>query len=155
MLGRIRPDKTRAWEKLADHFQQIKNVHMKDLFAKDPQRFDKFSVRMGNILVDYSKNRINERTIQLLTDLANEAGLKDAIDKMFSGDCINETENRPVLHTALRNRDNSNLTGIFQVFLNRNSSSQGIGPTGIFKSNGLNLQNKIVDIQPILSPEHF
>jgi len=107
MLGRIRPDKTRAWEKLADHFQQIKNVHMKDLFAKDPQRFDKFSVRMGNILVDYSKNRINERTIQLLTDLANEAGLKDAIDKMFSGDCINETENRPVLHTALRNRDNT------------------------------------------------
>jgi glucose-6-phosphate isomerase len=107
MLGRIRPGKTRAWEELADHFQQIKNVHMKDLFAKDPQRFDKFSVRMGNILVDYSKNRINERTIQLLTDLANEAGLKDAIDKMFSGDCINETENRPVLHTALRNRDNT------------------------------------------------
>jgi glucose-6-phosphate isomerase len=104
---KINPDKTRVWKKLSEHYDQIKNVHMKYMFKEDPERFNKFSVRFNNILVDYSKNRINEQTLKLLLDLASEVNLKDAINKMFSGDYINETENRAVLHTALRNRDNT------------------------------------------------
>jgi len=107
MLNRISPDKTQAWEKLTDHYQQIKDIKMKDLFSEDFQRFKKFSIRFNSILVDYSKNRINEQTLKLLTDLAEEVRMQDAIDKMFSGKFINETENRPVLHTALRNVENT------------------------------------------------
>jgi len=107
MLNRISPDKTQAWKKLADHYQQTKDVKMKDLFNEDFQRFKKFSIRFHSILVDYSKNRINEQTLKLLIDLAEEVRLQDAIDKMFSGKFINETENRPVLHTALRNVENT------------------------------------------------
>ena len=106
MLDRTNPDKTKAWEKLTDHYQQVKNVQMKDLFSKDSKRFEKFSIRFNSIFVDYSKNRINEQTIKLLTDLAEEVRLQDAIDQMFSGHYINETEKRPVLHTALRNQEN-------------------------------------------------
>jgi len=106
MLDRINPDKTNAWKKLTGHYHQIKDVQMKDFFNKDPQRFKKFSIRFNSILVDYSKNRINEQTLKLLTDLAKEVRLQDAIGKMFSGDYINETEKRPVLHTALRNVEN-------------------------------------------------
>jgi glucose-6-phosphate isomerase len=80
---------------------------MKDLFAADPERFSKFSLRLGDILIDYSKNRITRETLNLLIALANEAGQKDAIDKMFGGEKINETENRAVLHIALRNRENT------------------------------------------------
>ena len=107
MLYRKNPEKLEAWEKLANHYKKIKHVHMKELFAGDPERFDKFSVRLDNILVDYSKNRITEQTMDLLTGLAREAGLETAIEKMFSGDLINETENRAVLHTALRNMDDT------------------------------------------------
>lgn len=107
MLKKIRPDKTKAWQNLTEHYSKIKNIHMKDLFQEDPERFSKFSIRFNNILVDYSKNRIDEQTLELLLDLANEVNLQDAINKMFAGDYINETENRAVLHTALRNRDNN------------------------------------------------
>ncbi|MCP3898611.1 MAG: glucose-6-phosphate isomerase, partial [Desulfobacteraceae bacterium] len=62
MLNRISPNQTKAWQKLAKHFQQIQDVHMKDLFSKDQNRFEKFSVRFNSILIDYSKNRINEQT---------------------------------------------------------------------------------------------
>ena len=80
---------------------------MKTLFAEDPQRFDKFSIRFNDIIVDFSKNRITAETIKLLIALAEESGLKNAIENMFGGEKINETENRAVLHTALRNRDNT------------------------------------------------
>ena len=80
---------------------------MRDLFAADPKRFDKFSLRFGDILLDYSKNRITAETVPLLLDLAREVGLKDWIEKMFRGEKINSTENRAVLHVALRNRTNS------------------------------------------------
>ncbi|OQY52069.1 MAG: glucose-6-phosphate isomerase [Desulfobacteraceae bacterium 4572_89] len=120
MLDKISPDKTKAWEKLADHYIQTKDVHMKDLFLKDPQRFEKFSIRFDSILVDYSKNRINKQTLKLLMDLAEEVRLRDAINKMFSGNYINETENRPVLHTALRNRENK------PVFVDGNDIMPGI-----------------------------
>jgi glucose-6-phosphate isomerase len=85
----------------------MKDVHMKDLFANDPQRFNRFSIRFNDILLDYSKNRITEETLHLLIELADEIGLSDAIHQMFAGAKINETENRAVLHTALRNRVNS------------------------------------------------
>jgi len=107
MLNQIRPTKTRSWQKLADHYQDVKAIRMTDLFARDPDRFNKFSLRFNDILIDFSKNRITEDTLELLAGLAAEIDLADAIEKMFSGDRINETENRPVLHVALRNRSNA------------------------------------------------
>lgn len=77
--------------------------HMRDLFAQDPERFQRFSIRLDDILFDYSKNIINQKTLQLLLQLADDCQLKDAIHEMFAGIKINETEQRSVLHTALRN----------------------------------------------------
>ncbi len=95
---------TRAWKALADHHAQVKDLHMRDLFAQDPQRFSTFSLRLGTVLFDYSKNRVTEETMRLLRDLAVRAGLPDRIEAMFHGQKINATEGRAVLHTALRNR---------------------------------------------------
>jgi glucose-6-phosphate isomerase len=107
MLKKIDPTSTKSWKKLAKHFKQMESVHMRDLFAQDPKRFEKFSLRFNDILVDYSKNIITDKTKDFLTGLADEIDLKDGITKMFTGDRINETENRSVLHVALRNRKNS------------------------------------------------
>lgn len=104
MLPKIDFTTTQAFKYLADHFITINESSIKDLFAKDPERFDKFSIYLGDILLDYSKNRINEETMALLIQLARECKLKDAIEAMFNGEKINETEKRAVLHTALRNR---------------------------------------------------
>lgn len=95
-----------AWQALKKHQQEIANVHMRDLFAQDPQRFERFSLRLGDILFDYSKNRITEKTRSLLVDLARQANLAEKIEAMFHGEKINTTENRAVLHIALRNRAN-------------------------------------------------
>ncbi len=102
MLKKINPTKTEAYKKLSKHFKEMKNTHIRELFNKDKNRFDRFSLGYEDIFVDFSKNRITEETIRLLIDLAKEVDLKDAIEKMFAGDFINETENRAVLHTALR-----------------------------------------------------
>jgi glucose-6-phosphate isomerase len=107
MLNKINPVDTKSWERLTAHYELMKDLHMKDLFAEDPERFRKFSIRFNDILVDYSKNRISKETLKLLFGLADETGLRDAIEKMFRGDRINETENRAVLHIALRNRQNT------------------------------------------------
>jgi len=107
MLPKIDPTATAAWKKLATHHTEMQRVHMKRLFAEDPERFTKFSVRFDDILVDYSKNRVTVETLSLLQNLAGACGLKDAIGKLFAGEPINETENRAVLHTALRNRANT------------------------------------------------
>ncbi len=107
MLKKINPTQTKSWRKLADHFEQMKSVRMKDLFVQDPGRFNKFSLSFNDILLDYSKNRITEKTLQLLLGLADEAGIKEAIESMFAGEKINQTENRAVLHIALRNRANT------------------------------------------------
>ncbi|MBL6928431.1 MAG: glucose-6-phosphate isomerase [Rhodospirillales bacterium] len=93
-----------AWKALETHFAQVSDVHMRDLFAADPKRFEKFSVRLGDMLLDYSKNRITDETRNLLVALAREAGLEDWRDRMLAGERINFTEGRAVLHTALRNR---------------------------------------------------
>jgi glucose-6-phosphate isomerase len=107
MLKKLDPTGTASWRRLTSHFEEVKRLHMTDLFASDPKRFEKFSIRFNDILVDYSKNRITEETMRLLLDLAAAADLKSAIEKMFSGDKINETEGRAVLHVALRNRQNT------------------------------------------------
>lgn len=93
-----------AWQALAEHQKKMRDVHMRDLFAADPHRFDKFSLTLGDLLFDYSKNRITEETMSLLVDLARQVDLPAAIEAMFSGEKINTTENRAVLHVALRNR---------------------------------------------------
>jgi glucose-6-phosphate isomerase len=98
---------TNAWKNLRTHHEFMKGVHMIDLFTGDPDRFSRFSLSFKDVLLDFSKNIITEETLKLLIDLADEAKLKDAIDAMFSGKRINETEGRAVLHTALRNRTNT------------------------------------------------
>ncbi len=107
MLLNINPAQTQSWEKLSDHYKKIEPVHMKDLFAGDPDRFEKFSFRFNDILADCSKSRITEETLRLLIGLADETGVKEAIESMFKGEKINATENRAVLHIALRNRTNT------------------------------------------------
>ncbi|GAA0193710.1 glucose-6-phosphate isomerase [Fulvivirga kasyanovii] len=101
------PTTTSAWKKLKNHYNSIKSTHLKELFAGDADRFEKFSLRFENILVDFSKNRITGETRDNLLALAKETDLKVAIDAMFSGEPINKTEGRAVLHTALRNRSNN------------------------------------------------
>ena len=96
-----------AWNALWQHFEQTKNVHMRDLFAEDPNRAERYWLEVGGIMLDYSKNRITDETLALLMDLAREAGLPERIKQMFHGDKINPTEHRAVLHVALRNRTNA------------------------------------------------
>jgi glucose-6-phosphate isomerase len=103
MLPRIDPSATKAWQELAAHASEMKRLHMRDQFASDPKRFERFSVSDGDILFDYSKNIITDQTLALLQQLALECRLPEAIRAMFNGDKINETEQRSVLHTALRN----------------------------------------------------
>ena len=93
-----------AWQALLKHKKETENIQMRDLFAEDKNRFEDFHLCFNDILLDYSKNRINKKTMSLLTDLAKQSGVEDWITKMFSGEKINHTENRAVLHTALRNR---------------------------------------------------
>lgn len=94
----------KSWKDLEKNYAEIRGQTMRDMFAADPNRFEEFSVSLNNFLLDYSKNRINAQTMKLLIELAKEAGLEKARDAMFSGEKINTTENRAVLHTALRNR---------------------------------------------------
>ena len=103
MLKNINPTQTAAWKKLESHFETAKNYQLRALFSNDNSRFEKFSLKFEDILVDYSKNLITKETINLLLQLAEETGLKESIESFFKGEKINQTENRAVLHTALRN----------------------------------------------------
>lgn len=107
MLPNIDFTTTQAYKYLADHYIDITSKNLKDLFKADSERFTKFSATFNDILLDYSKNRIDDQTVALLIQLAKECRVKDAAEAMFSGERINATENRPVLHVALRNRSNS------------------------------------------------
>jgi len=107
MLPKINPTSTQSWQKLISHRNDISNTEIKDLFAADKNRFENFSLNFEEILLDYSKNIITDETLKILIALAEECGLKKAIEEMFNGEKINETENRSVLHTALRNRSNT------------------------------------------------
>ena len=150
MLPKTDPTQTQSWQKLKQHFAEIKDVHMKDLFASDPDRFKKFHLQFNDILVDYSKNRVTDKTLELLLDLAEEAGLQMAVENMFTGEKINETENRSVLHVALRAGKNSaiNVDGqnvmpqVNAVLLKMEAFSQKIR-SGSWKGY---LGNRITDI---------
>ena len=107
MLKNSNPTQTNAWKALQKHFAEVKDRHTLSLFEKDAARADKFSIQWHDFYVDYSKNRIDEQTLKLLVNLAEECGLKDAIGKYFGGDLINNTEKRAVLHTVLRAPENS------------------------------------------------
>ncbi|WP_035597800.1 glucose-6-phosphate isomerase [Edwardsiella tarda] len=107
-MKNINPTRTAAWQALQQHFEQMKSVHMRDLFAADADRFSKFSATFDDqMLVDYSKNRITAETLEKLQALARETDLSSAIAAMFAGEKINRTEDRAVLHVALRNRSNT------------------------------------------------
>jgi glucose-6-phosphate isomerase len=104
MLPNHNPTETAAWQKLETLFLTMQATHMRELFEEDPERFNKFHLKFQDILVDYSKNLVNDEVLKELLNLAREVDLKDAIDAMFRGEAINRTEDRSVLHVALRNR---------------------------------------------------
>ena len=100
---RIKPlTKRQAWKALAAHYKEVRPLHLRQLFADDPQRGERLTAEAVGIYLDYSKNRITDETLTLLVQLAEESGLRERIDAMFRGDKINVTENRAVLHVALR-----------------------------------------------------
>lgn len=104
MLPNINPTKTQAWRKLQAHAHRMQSAHIKDLFDENPQRFKEFSLTIDDLLIDYSKNLLTQQTLNLLIELAHEVKLSEAINAMFAGEKINKTENRAVLHTALRHQ---------------------------------------------------
>jgi glucose-6-phosphate isomerase len=108
-LQSINPTTTKSWQLLHKHFEEMQEVSMQDLFAKDSKRAQKMHIQWQDFLLDYSKNIITQETVNYLLDLANEVQLKDAIQKYFSGDIINQTENRAVMHTALRAPGNKSI----------------------------------------------
>jgi glucose-6-phosphate isomerase len=109
MFPSINPTTTKSWRKLTKHHKSMQSVEMKTLFAQNPKRFEQMSTQFEDILLDYSKNMITDETLGLLIKLTKECGLKAAVDAMFNGEVINVTENRAVLHTALRNRSNKSV----------------------------------------------
>lgn len=111
-LKSTNPTTTSAWLKLQSHFSEIKDQHLKELFESNPERADELTIKWEDFYVDFSKNRITKETLNLLLELANELDLKDSISKYFNGDIINKTENRAVLHTALRAKEDA------EVFVN-------------------------------------
>ncbi len=108
-LKNINPTHTQSWKELELHFEKVKNVTLKSLFQQNANRKEDFSLCFDDFNIDFSKNKITNKTLQLLIDLAKESELQDAITKYFNGDKINTTENRAVLHTALRNQKNNKI----------------------------------------------
>lgn len=103
MFPKINPTKTPAWKALSEHQKDLQKVQMKNLFAEDPKRFEKMSLQFGDILFDYSKNLITEETLEKLLQLTDDCKVKAAQEAMFAGEKINQTEDRAVMHIALRN----------------------------------------------------
>lgn len=104
-MSRQLPD-TKAWQALADHYQALEGIHLRTLFDSDPERARRYAIELGPLYLDFSKNHLTDTTVSLLCQLADETGLKQAIDRLFSGDIVNVTENRAALHTALRAESN-------------------------------------------------
>ena len=109
MFPKINPTTSTAWQLLTAHYNEIKEKHIKDMFTADADRFEKMHIKYGDIIFDYSKNRADDTTLKLLLQLASECKLEEAIKAMFVGEAINQTENRAVLHTALRNVQNTSV----------------------------------------------
>ncbi|WP_309642221.1 glucose-6-phosphate isomerase [Flavobacterium sp.] len=108
-LQNTNPTQTKSWQNLATHFKSMQHNSIKEMFQKDSNRAAQFHIQWNDFLVDFSKNNITSETMRLLIELANDAQLKDAISKYFNGDNINQTENRAVLHTALRSPESANI----------------------------------------------
>ena len=108
-LPKVNPSQTAAWQQIQSHFEKMQATSMKDLFASDANRAEKLHIQWNDFLVDYSKNIVSQETLDLLLNLANEVELKQAISSYFQGDLINQTENRAVLHTALRAKESANV----------------------------------------------
>jgi glucose-6-phosphate isomerase len=156
-----------AWKALQAHHQQIQGKHLKELFAEDPQRGERFAVETGGIFLDYSKNRITDETLKLLIQLAEESGLKVRIDAMFRGEKINITENRAVLHVALRAPKSESIfvdgedvvPGVHAVldkmaaFANRVRSGEWKGHTGKRIRNVINIGIGGSDLGPVMAYE--
>ena len=107
MLPKVNPMNTKAWNRLEEYHFSFEDTHLKELFAADPERFQKYSLKFEEVLVDYSKNLVDSEIMESLFELAKECGLKEATESMFTGQKINVTEDRAVLHMALRNRSNT------------------------------------------------
>jgi len=156
-----------AWKALQAHFQTLESVHMRDLFDADSQRFDNFSLRCGDLLLDYSKNRVTAETMQLLFELARASDLPAWIERMFNGDKINFTEQRAVLHTALRNRSNTpvlvdgenvmpevnRVLDQMRVFTGRVRSGEWLGYTGKAITDVVNIGIGGSDLGPVMVTE--
>ena len=100
---KVAPYKRRkSWKALRDHYKEVSAIHLRDLFAQDPGRGERLTAEHAGVFLDYSKNRVSDETLKMLFELAEESGLRQRIDAMFRGDKINVTENRAVLHVALR-----------------------------------------------------
>ena len=167
MLAKINPTHTQAWKQLLEKYHAMKSVHMRDLFANDAERFDRFSLTFEDILLDYSKNILDEETMNLLLKLAEETELKSGIEQMFSGQKINETEGRAVLHTALRNQSNrpvvvdgedvmpevNRVLEQMEAFCNKVQSGEWKGFTGKPINNIVNIGIGGSDLGPVMVTE--
>ncbi len=166
-LSTVNPSQTQAWQKLEQHFKSMQSVSMKTLFEQDPARAEKFHIQWNDFLIDYSKNRITEETTNLLLQLADEVQLKSAIQDYFSGEIINQTEGRAVLHTALRSTSMEPLhvDGVdiipeieavknkIQVFSNEVISGQRKGYTGKAFTDVVNIGIGGSDLGPAMVVE--
>ena len=166
-LNTINPTETSAWKKLQAHYTEMQKASMTAMFQADPSRTEKFHLKWNDFLVDYSKNRINQETLNLLLELANETGLKNAISDYFEGAIINQTENRAVLHTALRapvtaviNVDGVNvMPEVYEVkskvktFTNEVTLGQRTGYTGKPFTDIVNIGIGGSDLGPVMAVE--
>ncbi|MBS1558686.1 MAG: glucose-6-phosphate isomerase [Bacteroidetes bacterium] len=167
MLPSITPTETIAWQRLTSLFMHMQAMHLHQLFEDDPDRFKKFHIQFEDMLVDYSKNIINEETIAALIQLANETELADAINMMFDGHPINQTEHRSVLHIALRNRANTpvlvngkdvmpevnNVLGQINTFSEKLLSGSWKGSTGKTITDIVNIGIGGSDLGPLMVTE--
>ncbi len=156
-----------AWKSLVDHHEQIRDVHLRTLFAEDPERGERLTAEAAGVFLDYSKNRITDETLRLLVQLAEECGLRQRIDAMFRGERINITENRAVLHVALRAPrtasivvDGENVVSQVHVvvdrmgdFCNRVRSGEWKGHTGKRIRNVVNIGIGGSDLGPVMAYE--
>jgi glucose-6-phosphate isomerase len=156
-----------AWQALEAHYEAVRNRHLRELFAQDPQRAEKFSLDAVGVLLDYSKNRITDETLRLLLDLADQSGIRERIDAMFRGEKINITENRAVLHVALRAPrdeviyvDGKNVVPEVHAvldkmadFVNRVHSGAWLGATGKTIKNVINIGIGGSDLGPAMAYE--
>lgn len=166
-LSTINPTQTASWKKLEKHFEELQNVSMQEMFQQDSSRAEKFNILWNDFLIDYSKNIVNQETMSLLLELANEMGLKNGIQEYFNGGIINQTENRAVLHTALRAKESAviNVNGVnvvpevyevkskIKVFTNEIVSGTKTGFTGKAFTDVVNIGIGGSDLGPAMVVE--